>query len=61
MIFSAGTTFIFGSWICNADDNGKLQSCLMEILMPQVLPDVSTTMMDQLAEKFLHLSISDPT
>ena len=29
--------------------------------MPQALPDVSTTTLDQLAEKFSHLSISDST
>jgi hypothetical protein len=61
MIFSAGTAFIFGSWICEVDNNGKLQSPLMEISAPQASPNVSTTMMDQLAEEFLHLSISDPT
>ena len=61
MIFSAGITFIFGSWICKVDDNGKLQSCLMEIPTPQASPDVSMTTLDQLAEKFSHLSISNPT
>jgi hypothetical protein len=61
MIFSAGTTFIFGSWICEADDNGKFQSRLMEISKPQASPDISTTMLDQLAEKFSHLSVSDST
>ena len=30
MIFSMGSTFIFGSWICEADDNGELQSRLLE-------------------------------
>jgi hypothetical protein len=61
MIFSAGTAFIFGSWIYEADDNGKLQSRLMEILALQASPDVSTTTLDQLAEEFSHLSISNPT
>ena len=61
MIFSAGITFIFGSWIYKVDDNAKLQSCLMEIPAPQASPNVSTTMLDQLAEKFSHLSISDST
>ena len=55
-----GVTFIFGSWICKADDNGKLQSCLIEISAPEVSPDVLMTTLDQLAEKFSHLSISDP-
>jgi hypothetical protein len=61
MIFSVGTTFIFGSWICDVDDNGKLQSRLMKISTPQVSPDVSMTTLDQLAEKFSHLSIFDST
>jgi hypothetical protein len=30
MIFSMGLTFIFGSWICEADNKGKLQGCLLE-------------------------------
>ena len=61
MIFSMGTTFIFSSWICKADDNNKLQSYLMEIPTPQASPDVSMITLDQLTEKFSHLSISDST
>ena len=30
MIFSMGSIFIFGSWICEAGDDGKLQSRLLE-------------------------------
>ena len=56
-----GIAFIFGSWIYKVDNNDKLQSCLMEIPAPQALQDVSTTMLDQLAKKFSHLSLSDPT
>ena len=33
----------------------------MEISVPQASPDVLTTKLDQLAEKFPYLSISDPT
>jgi hypothetical protein len=33
----------------------------MKISTPQVSPDVSMTTLDQLAEKFSHLSISDST
>ena len=61
MIFLMGTTFIFGSWICKADNNGKLQSCLMEILVVQAPLAISTTTLDQLVEKFSHLSISNST
>ena len=32
IIFSMGSTFIFGSWICEAGDDGKLQSRLLEDL-----------------------------
>ena len=30
MIFPTGSTFIFGSWICEADNNGKLQGHLLK-------------------------------
>ena len=30
MIFSAGTTFVFRSWICEADGDGKLHTRLRE-------------------------------
>ena len=33
----------------------------MEIPVPQASPDVSTIILDQLAEKFSHLLISDST
>jgi hypothetical protein len=61
MIFSVGTTFIFGSWIYEVDDNGKLQSHLMEISTLQASPDISTTTLDQLVKEFSHLSIFVPT
>jgi hypothetical protein len=38
MIFLAGSTFIFGSWIYTADDSNKLQGCLVEILADQEAP-----------------------
>jgi hypothetical protein len=60
MIFSARTTFIFGSWIYKADDNGNLQSHLMKIPTLQAPPAVSTITLDQLAEKFSHLFIFYP-
>jgi hypothetical protein len=30
MFFLMGSTFIFGSWICEADGDDKLQGCLLE-------------------------------
>jgi hypothetical protein len=32
IIFSMGSTFIFGSWIYEADDDGKLQGRLLKDL-----------------------------
>jgi hypothetical protein len=34
MIFPAGSTFVFCSWIYVANDDGRLQSQLKEILPP---------------------------
>jgi hypothetical protein len=30
LIFSIGSAFIFGSWICEANDKGKLQGRLLK-------------------------------
>jgi hypothetical protein len=32
MIFLKGSVFIFGSWVCKADDEGNLQGCLIKTL-----------------------------
>jgi hypothetical protein len=32
MIFLMGSIFIFGLWVCEADDKGNLQGCLIEAL-----------------------------
>jgi hypothetical protein len=61
MIFLVGSTFIFGSGICVADDDGKLQSWLTEILTPQHALVILAIMMDQLAKKFSRLLISNST
>ena len=61
MIFSTGSTFIFGSWICEAGDNGKLQSRLLENLDHHEDHSISATMTDQLAGRFVQLAMSDPT
>ena len=61
MIFSTGSTFIFGSWICEADDNGKLQSRLLEDSDHYEDLSISTTTTDQLAGRFAQLVMSDPT
>ena len=52
MIFSKGSTFIFGSWICEAGDDGKLQNHLLEDSDHHQDFFISATTIDQLAERF---------
>ena len=61
MIFLMGSTFIFGSWICEADDNDKLQGCLLEDLDHHEDLAILATTADQIAEKLARLVMSDPT
>ena len=61
MIFSTGSTFIFGSWICEADDNGKLQGCLLEDSDHHEDLAISATMANQITRKLARLVMSDPT
>ena len=52
MIFSTGSTYIFGSWIYEADDNGKLQSRLLEDSDHHEDLYISATTIDQLTGRF---------
>jgi hypothetical protein len=61
MIFSTESTFVFGSWICEADDDNKLQSHLLEDSTRHEDLAISTTTTDQLAGRFAWLTMSDPT
>ena len=61
MIFSKGSTFIFGSWICKAGDDGKLQGRLLEDLDHHEDLSISATTIDQLAGRFAQLVMSNPT
>ena len=61
MIFSTGSTFIFGSWICEADDNGKLQSRLLEDSNHHEDYSISATTTDQISGRFAQLMMSDST
>ena len=61
MIFSMGSTFIFGSWIYGVDDNGKLQGHLLEDSDHHEDLSISATTTDQLAGRFTQLVMSDPT
>ena len=61
MIFSKGSTFIFGSWIGEAGDDGKLQGHLLEDSDHHQDFFISATMTDQLAGRFMQLVMSNPT
>ena len=61
MIFSMGSTFIFGSWIYKAGDDGKLQSHLLEDSDHHEDLSISATTTDQIAGRFAQLVMSDPT
>ena len=61
MIFSTGSTFIFGSWICEAGDDGKLQSHLLEDSDHHEDHSILATTIDQLAGRFAQLVVFDPT
>ena len=61
MIFSTGSTFIFGSWVCEAGHDGKLQSRLLEDSDHYEDLAISATMADQIAGKLARLVMSDLT
>jgi hypothetical protein len=61
MIFSTGSTFIFGSWICEVDDDGKLQGRLLEDSARHEDLAILMIATDQLAKRFARLVMSDPT
>ena len=61
IIFPTGSTFIFGSWIYEADDNGKLQSRLLEDSNHHEDYSISPTTTDQIFGRFAQLMMSDLT
>jgi hypothetical protein len=54
MIFSPGSTFIIGSWIYEADDEGELQGCLEDQEHHEDLA-LSTSTVEELAGKLSRL------
>ena len=61
MIFSKGSTFIFGSWIYEAGDDGKLQSRLLEDSDHHEDLSISATTTDQVTGRFAQLVMFDST
>ena len=59
MIFPTGSTFIFGSWIYEADNNGKLQGHLLKDPDHHKEFHISPTTTDQLTRRFAQLTVSD--
>jgi hypothetical protein len=59
MIFSTGSSFTFGSWICEADDEGKLQGRLLEDRKDQKDLTVSARSTEELVGRFSRLVMSE--
>jgi hypothetical protein len=51
MIFPKGSIFIFGSWVCEADDEGNLQGRLVETLEACEELTLSTKLTKDLAKR----------
>ena len=58
MAYSAGTTVVFGSWICEAGGDGKLRTRLRE---EKEFNDKNNPIKQELAKKMMKLSTSNPT
>ena len=58
---STESTFIFGSWIYEAGDDGKLQSRLLEDSKHHEDYSIPATMTDQISGRFAQLMVSDST
>jgi hypothetical protein len=61
MFFPMGSTFIFGSWICEVDDDGKFQGRHLEDSEHHEAHAVSATTADRLTKRISQLMMSDPT
>jgi hypothetical protein len=57
MIFLMGSIFIFGSWVCEADDKGTLHGCLVKA--PKAHEDL--TLPTKLTKDLERLTVSEPT
>jgi hypothetical protein len=56
-----GSTFIFRSCICEADDDGKVQGHLLKDSARDEDLAISTTTTNQVTERFVRLTMSVPT
>jgi hypothetical protein len=58
MVFPKGSIFIFGSWVCEADDEGNLQGRLVEALEACEELTLPTKLNEDLSER---LTVSEST
>jgi hypothetical protein len=61
MIFSTGSIFVFGSWVCKADNKGNLQGCLIEAQDAREELTFLTGSAEDLAKRFSSLTVSEST
>jgi hypothetical protein len=61
MIFPMGSIFIFGSWVCEADDKGDLHGRLIEALKAHEDLTLSTKLTEDLEKLTVSESIRAPT
>jgi hypothetical protein len=59
MIFSTGSIFIFGSWICEVDDKGNLYERLLEDQENQEDLTLSVRSTKEVAESLSRLAMSE--
>jgi hypothetical protein len=61
MIFPMGSIFIFGSWVCEADDEGNLERCLIEAQEACEEFTLLVGSTKDLTERFFGLIVSEST
>jgi hypothetical protein len=61
MIFLMGSTFIFGSWVCEADDKGNLHGHLVEAQKAHEDLTLPTGLTEDLTESFSGLTMPEST
>jgi hypothetical protein len=61
MIFPMGSIFIFGSWVCKADDEGNLQGHLFEALEAREGHTLPTRPTEEPTERLSSLTVSEST
>jgi hypothetical protein len=61
MILPMGSIFIFGSWVCKADDEGNLQGCLVETQEAHEEFTLPMGSAEEIAKRFSGLTASEST